>query len=147
MKAHELLAVFDMLDIEPRLLAALKNVVAEHGVFAEVRDKLEKLIADRERCEGLGFRNGWVSFPALSKICPSFDLELTDNQLSSHLVALGYLKHPGLSGGRTNNFVRPDNGKARLYVKPDHYTFTWRRANVIAAAYSRDQGFPPSRNP
>jgi hypothetical protein len=92
--------------------------------------------------EGMpGFRNGWVSSMALDKF-------LTLRNLSGRapirkrpeiMLALGYIKHPGLNDGRVNNPIPPDGGKPRLYIKADHVDANLRGGTEIAKAYIEAQ--------
>lgn len=141
MKPAEISTLLSHFPIAPALLAELNRVLIEHEKFGVIRARLATLIERREQDGGGGFRNGWVSFPALRKLLINYDISCRDTDLAGHLVALGYVKHPGLPDGRTNNAVRPDNGKARLYIRPDHYSATLAGAAAIARAYQRDQGY------
>jgi hypothetical protein len=62
-----------------------------------------------------GFRGGWVSAHYVS-LLPRAQ-KLTIHKLHQILEGLGYVTHPHLVGGRTNNPVVPDGRQTRLYIR------------------------------
>ena len=69
-----------------------------------------------------GFAGGWVSSMALNNLLEGLRKKtaITLSKRREMMEGLGYILHPGLSGGRVNNNVMPDGGKPRLYVKEGH---------------------------
>lgn len=147
MNSVELKAMLALLDIEPTLLAAFYAAIDEKEDWRLRAGRVSPLIDAAEKDERTGFRKGWLSFSFYRKTLVNFGVHLTNNEAHDCLTTLGYIRHPVLTDGRTNNPVKPDGTKARLYVRPGHYSMTFVRPSDVANAYQRDQGFPPSRNP
>lgn len=66
----------------------------------------------------VGFRGGWVSSIHLSELLDSKRLSsrLPNCKRGAMLAELGYVPHPGLTGGRVNSTVACDGGRPRLYI-------------------------------
>lgn len=91
-----------------------------------------------------GFLGGWVSSFALGRLLDKLNRSraLTPRKREKMLSDLGYVKHPGLMGGRVNNPVLPDNGKPVLFVKGGSPESLLVGAAEIAKAYAVAQGVP-----
>lgn len=88
-----------------------------------------------------GFAGGWVSSLALDKLLESkrMDGRLPRNKRAGLLEGLGYIVHPGLIGGRTNNPVSIDGGKPRLFIKRGHLASNLQTCNEIVKHYTDAQ--------
>lgn len=88
-----------------------------------------------------GFAGGWISSMALDLLLKSKrkDGSIPINKRKDMLYSLGYDYHPGLSDGRVNNPVLPDNGKPRLFVKMGHPDAVLTTGKDISAAYTAAQ--------
>lgn len=84
----------------------------------------------------VGFRDGWVSSIALTKLLETRRRNVSPNKQREYLVTLGYDWHPGLKLGRVDNIVLPDGGKPKLFVRRNHPMAGLVGAGQIAAAYS-----------
>jgi hypothetical protein len=98
---------------------------------------MEQMIIEAAEQGKQGFRNGWASTMMLEVL---FDKQrIAPNRKRDLLLGLGYMVHPRLNDGRTNDPVLPDNGKTRLYVKPGHSSLTLQTAAEVAKQYEKDQ--------
>ena len=52
---------------------------------------------------------------------------------------LGYVRHPGLTGGRTNNLVQPDGARSILYVAQGRLELLALAAAEAAKSYTHSQ--------
>jgi hypothetical protein len=88
-----------------------------------------------------GFAGGWISSLALDKLLESkrMDGRLPRNKRAGLLEGLGYMIHPGLAGGRTNNAVAIDGGKPRLFIKRGHLASNLQTCNEIVKHYADAQ--------
>jgi hypothetical protein len=87
-----------------------------------------------------GFMGGWISTTYLDRLFEQKRLHLSRPRRKEMLKRLGYVPHPGLSDGRVNNIVMPDNSKPRLYVREQSPAFYLAGPVVIANAYQAAQG-------
>lgn len=143
MNANEILSLLDHLQPDEPLGELLRATCRRYSIPADDADlnaARQLLDAAHER-RAAGMAGGWVSFDFFTKMLAGGGMIVTANRANEILKACGYVRHPGLDRGRTNNKVRPDNRKTRLYVRPDHPTVNWRRTCDIERAYERDQGF------
>lgn len=86
-----------------------------------------------------GFRAGWVSSMALSKLLETRRRNISPNKQRDLLRTLGYDWHPGLALGRVDNVVLPDGGKPKLFIRNGHPMIGLVGAGQIAAAYTGAQ--------
>lgn len=101
------------------------------GIEQEVVEAIE---------QGLpGFCEGWVSSIQLDRLLERIRAshKLTHSKRREMLAGMGYVPHPALPDGRTNNVVLPDNGKPRLFVLKDSPAFYIDTATVAAKEYER----------
>jgi hypothetical protein len=84
-----------------------------------------------------GFAGGWISTIQLEKLLERVGAarRITHAKRRAMLADLGYITHPALQDGRTNNMVLPDAGKPRLYVHKDSPARLIPGANDAAKAY------------
>lgn len=64
----------------------------------------------------IGFRCGWVSSHYALELLRKTWKNVQQSNLLEVMGNLGYVRHPGLTGGRTNNLVQPDGARSILYV-------------------------------
>lgn len=142
MNAHELLLLHANFVIEPpALAAALRELCEDYARNEQLDERARILIECAERDRAVGFAGGWISFTMLSRRMVNSGMAWTTGEIAALLGRLGYVKHPTLRDGRTDNPVLPDNMRARLYVRPDHPTIQLTRPRDVARAYQRDQGY------
>lgn len=119
----------------PETSSTAAAIVASRGSFEqEVVEAVE---------EGrYGFRNGWLSS------CMVGDLvderlrheRIPQNRRRGLLESLGYVRHPGLAGGRSGTKIMKENGrKPVFYIQREHPSMSLR-GPAVAAAYELAQG-------
>jgi hypothetical protein len=88
-----------------------------------------------------GFAGGWVSSTMLNQLLERKKLtsRLPLNRYPTMLKELGYVPHPGLTGGRTGSVVTPDGARSRLYVKEDSIQYNMTDGDKICQAYMKAQ--------
>jgi primase-polymerase (primpol)-like protein len=87
-----------------------------------------------------GFCGGWLSSIALDKLLLEKRFKVSRNKRKEIMADLGYIYHPTLKEGRTNNFVPLDNGKPRLYIKEGHESINIATPPEVVRAYLAAQG-------
>jgi hypothetical protein len=89
-----------------------------------------------------GFCNGWISSFAVQRLLEKLGRArtFTPRKREQTLHSLGYVRHPGLHGGRVNNPVLPDNGKPVLFVRMGSPEAAIVEPAEIGRAYSVAQG-------
>ena len=90
-----------------------------------------------------GFAGGWISSMMFDKLLHARrdNKRITPNKRKDLLEGLGYVRHPGLTGGRVNSVVMQEGGKPRLYVKQNHISTNITKPAAILKAYSEAQGY------
>lgn len=120
---------------------APRTTSTEHAIEASLggveQEVLEAVAQDKP-----GFCGNWISSFAFDALLEKMGRarSLTRRKREDVLAALGYVKHPALAGGRTNNPVLPDGGKPVLFVRvgtPEHRITSGAE---VARAYSTAQG-------
>ena len=111
------------------------------------RGGVEQQIAEVIAQDSPGFMGGWVSSVMLDRLVS--DTLKMGNRLSLSkrrelLQGMGYILHPGLPEGRTNNPVQPDGKKPQLYILANHPDRYLTGAAEIAKAYTAAQTVKPS---
>ena len=87
-----------------------------------------------------GFRGGWISSHAVDSLIDEKRVNKPMNKRTEMLTDFGYIKHPGLRDGRTNNPLNSSGGrKPRLYIKAGHPAAQFTGGAAIAAAYDKAQ--------
>jgi hypothetical protein len=102
---------------------------------------IEQTVQEAIDEDRIGFRGGWVSGNAVKKLLAETgkDRFITPNKRKEVISNLGYVPHPGLNGGRTDNQVMPDGTKVHLFVKPGSAQWGLVGAAEIAKAYTKAQ--------
>lgn len=124
-----------------KLLQRAPDTTSTEAAISASRGGIEQEVVEAIE-QGLpGFAGDWVSSLALDRLLERLNRsrQLTHAKRNDLLVALGYMLHPGLVGGRVNNTVLPDAGKPRLFVKVGSVSATIQGPSAIAAAYSAAQ--------
>lgn len=88
-----------------------------------------------------GFVDPWVSSQAVDKLLreTKLDTRVPRNKRRALIESLGYVRHPHLPDGRTNNAVLPDGARSTLFVKAGHPILELTGAAAIAERYSKTQ--------
>lgn len=88
-----------------------------------------------------GFRGGWVSSTYLATLLQELrvDGRIPPNKRRGLMQAVGYDRHPALTGGRTDNLVLPDMAKPVLYVKQGHPDSAITGRSEVCRRYSEAQ--------
>lgn len=121
------------------------TVAPRTSTYAEVMEEAagvveQELIA--ATLEGrLGFVEPWISSQAVDKLLRETKLEsrVPRNKRRALIESLGYVRHPHLHDGRTNNSVLPDGARTTLFVKTGHPVLELTGAAAIADRYSKTQ--------
>jgi hypothetical protein len=95
-----------------------------------------------------GFAGGWISSIMLDAfIADTLRMggKLSMTKRREMLLGMGYVLHPGLDGGRTNNPVQPDGKKPQLWVRQGSGLEALRGSAEIARAYTAAQMVTTSR--
>lgn len=106
----------------PRTSSTERAIVASRG-----RAEVEILDAvDEGR---IGFKGGFVSSRAITRLLDEKRVNLPRNRYRDVMASIGYVPHPALHDGKTPGPVMPDGGRTILYVlkdgehpDPDSYT-------------------------
>jgi hypothetical protein len=114
---------------------------AHAEVLVEALGPVEQEIMAAVTEDRPGFIGPWISSLALDRLLTSTgnDKKIPRNRRRALLESLGYVRHPHLVDGRTNNAVLPDAGKTALYVKKGHPALELQGPAVIADRYSKAQ--------
>lgn len=93
----------------------------EDSVY-ESATRLEEEIRHMIDADEVGFRDGWVSSTYLDKLIFDKRMDVAYRRSARHqiLLDMGYILHPNLPKGRTNNVVQPDGRKPIIYVRQGH---------------------------
>lgn len=86
----------------------------------------------------VGFRDGWVSAHYCLELLRKRDTRVRVGNLDEVLGNLGYVRHPGLTGGRTNNAVGAE-GRVVLYVSRGRLDLMDLHGAMAVAAYQAAQ--------
>ncbi len=102
-----------------------------------VEQEVQAAIAE----ERPGFVAPWISSLAVDALLRATRKEdrVPRNKRRALIESLGYVRHPGLHDGRTNNIVAPDAGRTTLYCKIGHPALQLEGAVLIAERYSKTQ--------
>jgi hypothetical protein len=103
------------------------------------RGRVEQEILEAIEQGQPGFAGGWISSIMLYKMFDAKRISFPRNKCRDMLKHLGYIPHPGLKDGRTNDMVQPDGGKPRLFVLTDHPSINYGSGSEIAKKYTEDQ--------
>lgn len=87
----------------------------------------------------IGFRGGWVSSHyALEQLRKTWK-NVQQSNLLEVMGNLGYVRHPSLTGGRTNNLVQPDGARSILYVAQGRLELLGLSGAEAAKSYTHAQ--------
>ena len=106
------------------------------------RGGVEQQIAEVIAQDTPGFMGGWVSSVMLDRFVSEvlrMGARLSLTKRRELLQGMGYVLHPGLPEGRTNNPVQPDGKKPQLYILAHHPDRYLTGAAEIAKAYTAAQ--------
>jgi hypothetical protein len=104
------------------------------------RSAVEQAVLDAIEEDVTGFKGGWISTSALSRLLSQQRLEAPKADRDNLLGRLGYVRHPGLGAtGQVHHRVQPDGNKPRLYIRKDHAHAKLTAPAEIARAYSAAQ--------
>jgi hypothetical protein len=112
-----------------------------HEAVAASQGGIEQdLEAAVEEC-AQGFRGGWVSSTYFEQLPRVVKSNLTRNKRHEILVKMGYMLHPALKNGWTDNLVLPDGKKAKLYIRrSDSMLAQLKTPSAVAKHYQETNG-------
>lgn len=87
----------------------------------------------------IGFRGGWVSSHYALDLLRKTWKNVQQSNLLEVMGNLGYVRHPGLTGGRTNNLVQPDGARSILYVAQGRLELLGLSGAEAAKSYAHTQ--------
>ena len=87
----------------------------------------------------IGFRGGWVSSHYALELLRKTWKNVQQSNLLEVMGNLGYVRHPGLTGGRTNNLVQPDGARSILYVARGRLELLALSGAEAAKSYTHSQ--------
>lgn len=135
---HLLLSNFDI--TSPALRADMDETIERH----RERERMERSAGDLLDAAILasvpGTREGWISLGIVDELLGEYDIYFMADHLKSLLVARGYVEHPFLKNGRTDNPVKPDGKRAKLMLTAGHFSLNHTKPSMIARAYEIAQG-------
>jgi hypothetical protein len=110
-------------------------------VIQEAQGVIEQEILAAIIEERPGFASPWISSQAVDKLLQSqgYDRRIPRNKRRALIESLGYVRHPYLPEGRTNNAVMPDGARTTLFVKKGHPALELKTAAMIAEKYGEAQ--------
>jgi len=110
-------------------------------VLAEALGPIEQEILAAVTDERAGFVAPWISSQAVDKLLRETgnDRKVPRNKRRQLVESLGYVRHPHLLDGRTNNAVLPDGGRTTLFVKFGHPALELQGPALIAERYTKTQ--------
>jgi hypothetical protein len=86
-----------------------------------------------------GFRGGWISRSELSRQLKLEHRKVSIKVQQRILSEQGYMKHPALPDGRSNNIVEPDGRRAELWVLKSHPAASFDTASAASSNYESAQ--------
>jgi len=102
---------------------------------------VEQEVLEQVEQDTPGFKNGWISGLQLDKLLTRIGAAkyYSYQKRTALLASLGYVPHHNLPKGRPNNAILPDQGKPRLFIKPEHPAFLLSVVTEICDRYTSDQ--------
>lgn len=112
----------------------------EDALVASMGGVEQEILAAVDECRP-GFCGGWVSSIAVDRLLEERRMGGRVSRIKRRemLEALGYVIHPGLAKGRSNQVTVTDGGKPRLYVKKGSLHCELTGAPNITGAYEKAQ--------
>lgn len=129
-------------------LVRAPDTSSTEAAILESMGPVEQQIVEAIEQGAQGFAGGWVSSIMLdSFVCDTLRMgnKLSITKRREMLHGLGYIIHPGLDGGRTQNPVQPDGKKPQLWVRQGSGLEMLRGSAEIARAYTAAQMVTTSR--
>jgi hypothetical protein len=135
---HHLRAYAIPAELDPAGLAhRAPSTSSTSAAIEESLGPLEQAILEAIGSGDQGFRGGWVSSFYLGDLVNRRRFRAPPNSWDRVMQRLGYVKHPTLAGGRTNNDVAPEGKKSRLWVRRDSIAhLNHHTAATASAAYT-----------
>ena len=88
-----------------------------------------------------GFRGGWVSSTRVRDLFGARRAHVSPRQAAQYLAALGYVRHPALSEGRSPRRMAEDGGRPVLYIEGAHPATLLSDPGDVADAYRLAQEY------
>jgi len=102
--------------------------------------RAEQEILDAVAAGVYGFRGGWLSSVQVKKLLADVGIKMAPRRLSEMIESLGYVKHPGLVGGRTTRALpQEDFKRTMLYCQPNG-PLCGLVGDAVVDAYARANG-------
>jgi primase-polymerase (primpol)-like protein len=103
---------------------------------------IEQDILEAVDSERPGFKGGWLSSHAFSNLLGHSGRKLTHSKRNELLYAMGFVRHPGLNGGRVGATVAAEGGgRPILYIKKGHTCANLTDNEDIFKEYLAAQGY------
>lgn len=111
-----------------------------HAAVTNSLGLIEQEILEAIEQDEQGFRGGWVSSAALTKLLTRIGKNIPINKRRAMMQSLGYDWHPHLREGRaTHPTIFDGPGKIRIYAKRDALITQIRDPREVMAKYISDQ--------
>ena len=108
-------------------------------VHASALGQREQEVQEAIDSGAVGFRGGWVSSHYALDLLRKTWKNVQQSNLLEVMGNLGYVRHPGLTGGRTNNLVQPDGARSILYVAQGRLELLGLSGAEAAKSYTHAQ--------
>lgn len=92
------------------------KTTSTHEAIGASLGTAEQFILDAIAEGRRGFRDGWVSSVYLGQLLEEIKMPYAPAARGNLMRSIGFVPHPSLPNGRTNNVVDPDRAKPVLYV-------------------------------
>ena len=102
--------------------------------------KIEQEVIEARETGIYGFKGDWISSLQFDILLEKLNSKISRNLRKEKLTKLGYIPHPGLTNGRTNNVIMREGGKPRLYVLSTSPYIHLNNPADITNQYLQDQG-------
>lgn len=117
-------------------------------VVEATRGEEEEIIREAVAAGLPGFCGGWISGTAAERLLHSHrSIRMSASARSTLLDRLGYVKHPGLPGGRASRIVSPDGVRATLWIGAQHPALQMADSAAICQAYEKAQVHQATESP
>lgn len=104
--------------------------------YSPVQEYLLECIDD----SAIGLRGGWISLTMAKKLLGATKWkDISRRKLALIIGEMGYIRHPHLNGGRTNNPTETDGAKVILFVERSHPSTKTKKAAIIMKTYDAAQ--------
>jgi hypothetical protein len=126
-------------ELNPRSMARAPQTSSTDTAIREGLGAIEQNILEAIEQDEPMFRGGWVSSAGIKRVADALRRSLPQTKYNGVMNALGYVPHPGLPDGRSNNRVMPEAQRSRLYVRSGTPAAMLTNGAEIAAAYQAAQ--------